>query len=90
MKRNAVDNRIAKRHSDIPQDGMFDVAPEQHGGRQRTARIKNIARDTCPTCGQDEVGQVRDGSGLAWREHYRATIGGARVRCSGSGTEVRS
>jgi hypothetical protein len=85
-----LDRRVAVRHDDIPQDALFDIeAAGDHSEKPRRRYEKSVGKGTCPSCGHDEVGQVRVAVGLAWRDHYRSTIGGARLRCSGSGSAVQ-
>lgn len=88
MKRNPLDARVAARHSDIPQDALFTVEAEPVG-KEKQRREKSVAHGTCPECGAEDVGQVRDGAGLAWRPHMRR-VGKRSVHCRMSAKAVTS
>jgi hypothetical protein len=86
-------SKIAKRHSDIPQDTLpFDIALPTGGGAGETSTaraVKSVQWARCPnhTPGgkRQLTGLVPDGDQLVFRDHTK-TVGKQVVPCPGSGS----
>lgn len=86
---DAAYNAIKRRHSNIPQDPLFEVvetvSTQRNETRQKSPRSVRFAQ--CADCRADRpTGVVRTASGdEVFRDHNKVLHGGARIPCSGSG-----
>lgn len=78
---------VHRRHSDIPQDALFDAEPVPVRRRNRKT-IPAVAHAACPVCGAENVAQVLDGAARVWRLHFRTTRSGTQFVCAATGTAV--
>ena len=85
--------KIRSRHSDIPQDPLFDINDKRsEEPTKKAATPKIVARVKCPVCHQEKIGVIRAlddtfRTHYILREHYRITMSGHRFVCAGSGSE---
>lgn len=86
---------IRKRHSDIPQDGLFEMAESDQQSAEptkRTAKPKTVGTKACPQCMNGKVGIIKVWNDTHYiyvlRDHDRVLRKGHRFRCPGSGLEV--
>src|SRR5690349_17658830 len=81
-------NRIAKRHKDIPQDGLFDLPATGGGTKPKVKRPRSLAFAPCPEChapGNRLTGLIAKAQDvLMFRDHTRR-VGRVSLPCSGSG-----
>lgn len=86
---NSKDAAVRARHSDIPQDALFDIDPPQSSGERPRARtLKRVGVGPCPVCKADEISHVMSNGQVVYRAHWRRTIKGAAMLCGGSGAGV--
>jgi hypothetical protein len=92
VTRHPRDAAIHARHDDIEQDPLpMEVAPADSArdARPRRRSVPTVATGTCPGCAQSEIGQIAASSlHNIWREHFRTTGKGVRLRCRMSGQAV--
>jgi hypothetical protein len=92
VNRHPRDAAIHARHDNIEQDPLpIEVAPADSAreASPRRRSVPSVAFGTCPVCEQPEIGQIAASSlHNVWREHFRTTGRGVRLRCRMSGQAV--
>lgn len=89
-----TDDQVREKFSDIPQDGLFEMADKRSEEPQnKVAKPKVVGHTECPECGKEKVGVIRVLDDefrphLVLKAHDRVTRSGHRFPCKGTGTEV--
>jgi hypothetical protein len=94
MVTDPITEKIRRRHDDIPQDGLFEIADKRSEEPQnKVAKPKVVGHQKCPVCGHEKVAVIRvlDDEFRPHRvlkAHDRVTQRGHRFPCKGTGTEI--
>jgi len=89
-----TEEQIREKFSEIPQDGLFDMAEKRSSEPQKkTAKPKAIDHQKCPICGHEKVRIIRVLGDdfrphLLFDVHFRTTMSGHKFPCQGTGREA--
>lgn len=80
--------RIAKRHGDIPQDGLFDSPTPLTKTTRKAKTLPSLAFAPCPQChapGNRLIGLIAHTEDAVIFRDHRRRVGKISMPCSGSG-----